>query len=55
MVLYGNWIVLLWYIITQPIKQVIIAITISVVPIIGLAIGNSRLLENFVTIGIGRF
>ena len=28
---------------------------ISVVPIIGSAIGNSRLLGNFVTIGIGRF
>ena len=27
----------------------------SVVPIIGSAIGNSRLLGNFVTIGIGGF
>ena len=36
-------------------SDVICAIGISVVPISRMTIGNSRLLRNFLTIGIGRF
>ena len=37
------------------IHYVMYIVSYSVVPIIGSAIGNSRLLGNFVIIGIGRF